>query len=100
MELDNDKNGKKIFEGDIVRYTRKCVYEPTCSFHKKDLVSLHLICWNDKEYAFEQKHYSLESQRVIGRGNIMFTDDRAKENIIEVIGNIHDNPELLEVQNG
>lgn len=91
-----DKNVKKIFEGDIVRYTRICMYEPSCYFHKKDLVSLHLIYWNEKEYAFEQRHYSVEAKRVLGRGDIVFADGRAKENIIELIGNIHDNPELWE----
>ena len=92
-----DKNGKKIFEGDIVKYTRKNMYAPETSFHKQDLVSIHIIEWDNKDCMFEQKHYSLESKRIIGSGGLPFEDDRANENIIEVIGNIHDNPELLEV---
>lgn len=90
-----DKNGKKIFEGDIVKYIRTNMYAPSCSFHKNDLVSWHTIYWNEKEFSFYQYHYDLESKRIIGGGNITFNDDRAKENIIEVIGNIYDNPELL-----
>ncbi len=90
-----DKNGKKIFEGDIVRYTRKNMYAPETSFHKQDLVSLHLVLWDSSIAAFVQRHYSLNRKRIIGKGSAVLYDDRAKENIIEVIGNIHDNPELL-----
>ena len=92
-----DKNGKKIFEGDIVKYTRKNMYAPEASFHKQDLVSLHLVLWDSSVSAFVQRHYSLNEKRIIGKGSAVLYDDRARENIVEVIGNIHDNPELLEV---
>lgn len=91
-----DKNGKKIFEGDIVRYTRTNMYAPSCSFHKQDLVSLHLVLWDSSVSAFVNQHYSLNEKRIVGKGSAVLYDERAKENIIEVIGNIHDNPELLE----
>lgn len=90
-----DKNGKKIFEGDIVKYTRKNMYAPETSFHKKDIVSMHKIYWDNSNFRFSQEHYDLESKRCIGGGNMTFTDWRATEEEIEVIGNIHDNPELL-----
>lgn len=88
-----DKNGTKIFEGDIVQLTRTKMRAPTASFNGKDIVSKHLIYWDEERHAFHQKHYTEE--RCIGGGSIDFEDVRAEENIIEVVGNIHDNPELL-----
>lgn len=92
-----DNNGTKIFEGDIVKYTRKNMYAPTASFHNQDIVSLHKICWNEEKHAFYQQHYKIESKqcKCIGGGSLNFNDERAEKNIIEVIGNIYDNPELI-----
>lgn len=64
-----DKNGKRIFEGDIVEHERH----------------MHIVAYND-EYAgfwpfYDQDHPA--GYGVIGEES-------------EVIGNIHDNPELLE----
>ena len=91
-----DKNGKKIFEGDIIRYTRTNMFAPSCSFHRQDLVSLHLVLWDSSVSAFVQRHYELNGKRILGKGSAVLYDERAKENIVEIIGNIHDNPELLE----
>jgi uncharacterized phage protein (TIGR01671 family) len=91
-----DRNGKKIFEGDIIRYTRTNMFAPSCSFHNQDLVSLHLILWDSSVSAFVQRHYELNGKRILGKGSAVLYDERAKENIVEIIGNIHDNPELLD----
>ena len=90
-----DKNGKKIYEGDIVKLTRTNMYDPSASFNGKDLVSLHRVCWNDEKHCFYQEHFDIDKKRVAGAGMLCFEDDRAKENIIELVGNIYDNPELL-----
>lgn len=90
-----DKNGTKIFEGDIVKLTRTHIYAPTTSFHNKDLVSLHKIYWDEEKHAFYQRHFNIESKRFIGGGSLVFNDERADENIIEIVGNIWDTPELL-----
>ena len=95
-----DKNGTKIFEGDIIKLTRTNMYAPTTSFHNQDLVSLHRVYWNDDKHCFYHEHFDLERKRVTGGGSLNFNDERAKQNIIEVIGNIYNNPELWEVSNG
>lgn len=68
----NDKNGKKIFEGDIWN-CKGCI---------------GLIIWCKEESRFEAV-YEIDGMRFENA----VSDIRA--NTVEVIGNIHDNPELL-----
>ena len=74
-----DKNGKKIFEGDIVRS-----YDPDYPESQMDCgvgqVEFYAGLW----YVSGEVHNSLYDLSTIS----------CKE--LEVIGNIHDNPELLE----
>ena len=60
-----DKNGKDIYEGDIVKF-------------QQDYIKPTVVYWNDEMTGF----YPLISERSIR---------------FEVIGNIHENPELLAV---
>lgn len=90
-----DKNGKKIFEGDILKYTRTKWHEPLHADNGEDLISLHLVYFDEIQAAFKQSHYTGKDKKLIGSGFLVFDDPRADKNIIEIIGNIYDNPELL-----
>lgn len=72
-----DKNGKRIFEGDILRLA----YHP-----EEDVV----IEWHDGRFKFRKrnkpKDYGYESLCCV----------QNTVDYLKVIGNIHDNPELLE----
>lgn len=89
-----DKNGTEIYEGDIIKYTRvkwECFGHPE---HLTDLVQIHEIYWDDEIHGFcDSFTYKTGGG---ASGTLGFQDNRAKKNIIEVIGNRHQNPELLE----
>lgn len=72
-----DKNGKKIFEGDIIK--------------DKEVRRIYMIGYNEDlmEYAF--LYYHKELKNIYCGGFASKTDGKS----IEVIGNIHDNFELL-----
>ena len=68
-----DKNGKLIWENDVVSY---------CDCTKEDYV----IAWEQNKACFEYQEYSCS----------MMNFDELSGCEVEVIGNIFDNPELLE----
>lgn len=77
-----DKNGAKIFEGDIVKFKR---------FNESHLGK---IVYNKKTCGFEIWYTSTVGafgEKAIHKMYLCHADR------IEIIGNIHDNPELLEV---
>lgn len=74
-----DKNGKKIFEGDIVKQFADC------DELGKDLYYFYQIRWS-KEYC------AFEGYEIYTKETFLFPDLED----IEVIGNIFDNQELLE----
>ena len=87
-----DKNGKEIFEGDIVQSVgiplSDCKSIVRYGVHKSDDMSNKYQCGN---LGFYLEHI-LRSYKM-GRKDIMFFIVNC-----EVIGNIYENPELLEVK--
>jgi uncharacterized phage protein (TIGR01671 family) len=76
-----DKNGKEIYEGDIVK---QLMY----IFEGKERITTWVVRWNNDEFCYDL-------HRVSGAlfGDSMLSACESKE--CEVIGNIHENPELL-----
>lgn len=75
-----DKNGKKIFEGDIVQYQPEYWCEPLQS-----VVEYYADKWNYPAFDLKDHNYTANGLQ-----------SAHEEGGCEVIGNIHDNPELLE----
>lgn len=73
-----DKNGKEIYEGDIVRFMNEV----------PDKMMLYKVEWNNEEARFAIVVEHVEYGKYFGR-----IDEIIKN--IEVIGNIYENPELL-----
>lgn len=74
-----DKNGKEIFEGDIVKYKAGCnTFKEEVAYDKNFAVFGVMGANTDIIFTFEE----------------LFED--ISINSLEVIGNIYDNPELLE----
>lgn len=71
-----DKNGKEIYEGDIIRICRSYGY----GFLPKGAVAV--VFYDENECCYKLKK----------QGKFRLTSKK----IVEVIGNIHENPELLE----
>lgn len=72
-----DKNGKKIFEGDVIN-----------AYHNRDLLNVSYVVFDSGEFLCE-----LISGNFIDCCETL--PEQETECGIEIIGNIHDNPELL-----
>lgn len=89
----SDKKGTKIFEGDIVRITppqeddKICV--PTPRNPREDMVL---------QVVFYKGVFSFDMSKRIKCGCYMTALRTYETDRLEVIGNIYDNPKLLEVQ--
>lgn len=96
-----DKNGKEIYEGDIIKHTRKHWYCPTHPMHNKDLIDNCEVYSDEEKGVISKRTIDLtrKNQPPYSSSGILtldsFQDERADKNIIEVIGNIYENPELL-----
>lgn len=86
-----DKNGKEIYEGDILLWTRKNLHIE--GRQPEDLLYKCVVYYDNDKCAFQ---FRCELRFGACVGCLDFDDDRADESFVEVIGNIHDNPELLE----
>lgn len=75
-----DKNGKKIFEGDIVNYAR--------------MPKIYMIDFHEEFLHYSLFYYDKELKNIYYCGIVHKNDGKS----IEVIGTIYDNPELLEAE--
>ena len=85
-----DKNGKEIYEGDILRY------KPYLNLGYEDKYDIGVVVWGETgdsdEYAYGH-HY----EWIVNDDSLADIADGAYEGFeCEVIGNIFENPELLE----
>ena len=81
----HDKNGKEIYEGDVVLYKDwEMAYEGggNDSFINKGIV----------EYCEDNCCYNVTERQTVDITDVLYRDNED----LEVIGNIYDNPELLE----
>lgn len=90
-----DKNGKRIFEGDILKGEQY----PFCD-NDGDYNYFAEVIWFDNSPAFGIYTFKNPKSNVRGTstGNTAYIEDFTSEDW-EVIGNIHDNPELMEAIN-
>ena len=75
-----DKNGTNVFEGDIVKY---------CKEYGEEAREIGIVYWCDGAFWVE----SVQDKDDVGLLGVRVDYQ------LEVIGNIHDNPELLEESN-
>ena len=99
-----DKNGKKIFEGDIILYIDNLdreLYEESLE-RPEDYEGCYLDnLWNVSEvvYNIEFSYPAFDLQKHDFDSNALSELCESGFYYYEIIGNIHDNPELLEVHN-
>ncbi len=99
-----DTELKPIYEGDIVRFLRyvcTVVFEEGCfglALNFNDAFDWDYIDEEMKEYAGTNQITACFNDHFISLWEILwnFNCDQNTCNVVEVIGNIHDNPELLE----
>lgn len=90
-----DKNGKKIFEGDIIKQIYHLKQSNGCCEREVMSVIEYGISWNYSNV------YGVCQRFRDGSGIAMLSVMNSPSGAVdcEVIGNIHDNPELLERSN-
>lgn len=82
-----DKNGKEIYEGDIVKYL---------SYRKEYIGKIVFDFVDDSEGYYVEKHYGWGIRRDGYNSSLGdYADDNMNCKLVEVIGNIHENKELL-----
>lgn len=98
-----DKNGKKIFEGDVFRFPDEIFesYYTSCGteYNSWETENYGVVGYNEDYGRYDFVQYKFDNNTVEAdlheNKYLEFADF---VNVLEVIGNIHDNPELLEVE--
>ena len=88
-----DKNGKKIFEGDLLNGFEYPFYRSEDNKHN---YFAEVVWFDNGAFGLVTHKYPNSRVRGISAGNADYFDEEFECDNWEVIGNIHDNPELLE----
>ncbi len=83
----NDKNGREIYEGDILRARIKCGFDMAKGDYQYKYKNYAVEYWQ----SFTQIGYRFHNKS----NTFMIKPSALRTMQVEVIGNIHDNPELL-----
>ena len=99
-----DKNGKKIFEGDIIRYADEYKYRMyleslECPEEYEGVDFSDLWTVDEVIYGIKVGYPAFDLRKHDFESNGLSELHESCNYFYEVIGNIHDNPELLEVSN-
>lgn len=88
----HDRHGKEIYEGDIVRFADKWEW-----YRGKFAGGILSTAEDKKEVLTNHKKYPYEIRKVeFNEGGFVFATHSEIREYWEVIGNIYENPELLE----
>ena len=79
-----DKNGREIFEGDIVKRYKSPFFVAEWEYQIETVVKREACLLLDKKFGKNS-------------ATMRFGSPFAKSDLLEVIGNVYENPELLEV---
>lgn len=97
-----DKNGKEIYDGDIIRIEPFFKKKGAKKFRRDKPYSnpISVVEWDEEEAAFDENHYV---KGEFDCGGLLFEMtseweclEGTRRHDVTVIGNIHENPELLE----
>lgn len=80
-----DKNNKKIFEGDVVKRYRNPLFKAEWEYQIETVVKREACLLLEKKFGKNS-------------ATMRFCSPFAKSDLLEVVGNIYENPELLEVE--
>lgn len=80
-----DKNGTEIFEGDIVKRYRNPLFKAEWEYQIETVVKSEACLLLEKKFGKNS-------------ATMRFGSPFAKSDLLEVIGNVYENPELLEVK--
>ncbi len=80
-----DKNGKEIYEGDIVKFIDEEVTYSDCGYDYDEFINTGRVIFNDKLMGWDITNRNMDLEEIWHYSEY-----------IEVIGNIYENPEFLD----
>lgn len=87
-----DKNGREIYEGDIIRAGQYCEPDGEDAGYWID-DTIHVVKYMASD--FDYPAFDLEPSLDCDNNGLAHLHENNDDEVMEVIGNIHENPELL-----